>query len=212
MRVHCANAPAPSMNDREFSFGCVLLAAGASLRMGQPKQLLPIAGRPLIARAATAALASPAQLVIVVLGANEDKVRPALAGLPVTIAINPEWREGMAASIRAGLDMIEKICPALDAVLLAPVDQPAFSSTAIARLAVAFASSSNRIAAARYGGRFGTPAIFGRVHFEALKALRGDEGARALLRIHSETVAAIDLPELAVDIDTPADYERLRKI
>ena len=78
------------MSEAPFHFGCVLLAAGASKRMGQPKQLLPIAGRPLVAHVAAAALASPAWPVVVVLGADAEKIKPLLAGLPLLIAQNYE--------------------------------------------------------------------------------------------------------------------------
>jgi len=88
---------------RDLTFGCVILAAGASVRMGSPKQLLPVGGRPLVVRAAEAALASEAWPVIVVLGANEEQISPALARLPVLTIENSAWSEGMASSIRAGI-------------------------------------------------------------------------------------------------------------
>jgi CTP:molybdopterin cytidylyltransferase MocA len=199
------------MSESSFHFGCILLAAGASTRMGQPKQLLPIAGRPLVAHAAAAALASSAWPVVVVLGADAEKIRPALAGLPLLIAQNHGWPEGLASSIRTGLIMLENFSTALDAVLIAPADLPAFSADAIARLVAAFRAGPHDIAAARYAGRLGSPALFARAHFIALHALRGEEGARALLTAHAEAVAAVDLPELALDLDTPDDYERFKQ-
>jgi len=199
------------MSEAPFHFGCVLLAAGASKRMGQPKQLLPIAGRPLVAHAAVAALASPAWPVVVVLGADADKIKPALAGLPLLIAQNHEWPEGLASSIRTGLVMLENFSTALDAVLIAPADLPAFSANCIARLVAALREGRHGIAAARYAGRLGSPALFSRAHFAALHALRGEEGARPLLTAHADAVAAVDLPELALDLDTPEDYERFTK-
>jgi molybdenum cofactor cytidylyltransferase len=176
--------------------------------MGQPKQLLPIAGRPLVAHAAEAALASPAWPVVVVLGAHAEKIRPALARLPLLIAQNPGWAEGLASSIRAGLATLETFSRTLDAVLIAPADLPAFSAGAIAKLVAALHATGHSIAAARYAGRLGSPALFARSHFASLRALRGDEGARPLLAVHA--VAAVDLPELALDLDTPADYEKFR--
>jgi molybdenum cofactor cytidylyltransferase len=199
------------MSEAPFHFGCILLAAGASKRMGQPKQLLPIAGRPLIAHVAAAALASSAWPVVVVLGADAEKIRPALAGLPLLIAQNHSWPEGLASSIRTGLIMLENFSQALDAVLIAPADLPAFSADAIARLVAALRAGHHSIAAARHAGRLGSPALFSRVHFATLHALRGEEGARALLMTHANTVAAVDLPELALDLDTPDDYERFRQ-
>jgi molybdenum cofactor cytidylyltransferase len=196
------------MSEPPFRFGCILLAAGASTRMGRPKQLLPVAGQPLVARAAGAALASPAWPVVVVLGAHAEKIRPVLAHLPVLIAENPGWAEGLGSSIRAGVAALEKFSRSLDAALIALADQPAFSADAVARLVAAHETNGPGLTAARYAGRLGVPALFARKHFPALHALRGDEGARAILAAHAEQVAAVDLPQLALDLDTPADYEK----
>jgi molybdenum cofactor cytidylyltransferase len=199
------------MSEPRFHFGCILLAAGASTRMGQPKQLLPIAGRPLIAHAAAAALGSPAWPVVVVLGAHAEKIRPSLARLPLLIVQNPAWQEGLASSIRTGLAALENFSPAFDAVLIVPADLPAFSADTVARLVAAHHATGHGIAAARYAGRLSSPALFARAHFASLRALRGDEGARRLLAAHADTVAAVDLPELELDLDTPADYEHLTR-
>jgi molybdenum cofactor cytidylyltransferase len=174
--------------------------------MGTPKQLLPVNGQPLIVRTVEAALASPAWPVIVVLGANAEKIRPVLARLPVLIAENPAWAEGMAASIRAGLTTLRQFSRALDGVLVALCDQPAFSAAVIARLVEARPQGGRGIVAAHYKGRNGAPAIFLRDHFPALAALTGEEGARALLNGTPAEVTAVDLPALGLDLDTPADY------
>lgn len=188
-----------------FRFGAVVLAAGASTRMGAPKQLLELDGRPLVVRAAEAALASPAWPVVVVLGAHAESIRPALARLPVLIADNPAWAEGMAASIRAGIATLRQFSRGLDAAVIALCDQPAFSAATIATLVAAQRATGRSIVAARYGGRHGAPALFLRAHFPALGALTGEEGARALLNDDPARVAAVDQPELALDLDTPAD-------
>jgi CTP:molybdopterin cytidylyltransferase MocA len=197
--------PAPSP---AFRFGVVLLAAGASTRLGSPKQLLALDGQPLLARAAAAALASPAWPVVVVLGAHAERIRPTLARLPVLIAENPAWSEGMAASIRTGIATLQQFSRHLDGALLALCDQPAFSAATVERLLAARAASGRSIVAARYSGRLGAPALFLREHFAALAALTGEEGARALLHADPERVAAVDLPELAMDLDTPDDVAR----
>lgn len=185
--------------------GAIILAAGASRRMGEPKQLLEAGGRPLVVRAAEAALASPVWPVVVVLGAHRDQVRPLLARLPVLAVDNPAWAEGMASSVRAGIGALRQFSRSLDAALVALCDQPGFSAAAVARLIEARKAAGRSIAAARYGGRNGAPALFGREHFDALAALTGDEGARDLLNGDPGRVAAVDLPELAADWDTPQD-------
>lgn len=194
-----------------FRFGAMILAAGASTRMGTPKQLLELDGRPLVVRAVEAALASPAWPVVVVLGAHAEKIRPALARLPVLIAENPAWAEGMAASIRAGMTTLRQFSQKLDATLFALCDQPAFSADVIAQLLAAQRATGRRIAAAHYSGRHGAPALFLREHFPALAALTGEEGARSLLNGDPAGIATVDLPALALDLDTPADYAALQK-
>ncbi|HEY0944011.1 MAG TPA: nucleotidyltransferase family protein [Opitutaceae bacterium] len=197
----------PSTVDGNLRVGVVLLAAGGSLRMGRPKQLLPLEGRPLLVRAAEAALASPAWPVVVVLGAQADAIRPALARLPVLIAENPAWAEGMASSLRAGLGVLDAFSTHIDAAIFALCDQPAFSADTIRRLIAAQQATGRSMVAARYGGHLGAPALFLRSHFHALTTLTGDQGARQLLVTAApDAVAAVDLPELAVDLDTPADW------
>lgn len=174
--------------------------------MGEPKQLLPLDGQPLLVRTVTAALASPAWPVVVVLGAHAEKIRPVLAPYPVLIAENPAWTEGMASSLRAGIDTLRQFSRSLDAALIALCDQPAFSAEVVTRLVAAQRASGRTIAAARYAGRLGAPALFLRAHFPALAALTGEQGARTLLSSLVDHVEPVDLPELAVDLDTPADY------
>jgi CTP:molybdopterin cytidylyltransferase MocA len=185
--------------------GALILAAGGSSRMGVPKQLLEIGGRPLVARAVDAALDSGARPVVVVLGSDPEMVLAPIADRGIVSVRNPDWATGLSSSIRVGLAALLAAEPSLDAVLVAPCDQPALSAEVILRLAAAH-RSGGLIAAARYGGRNGAPAIFGREHFGALAALAGDEGARRLLNADPAAVSAVELPELGADIDTPGDY------
>ena len=194
-----------------FRFGAVILAAGESSRMGAPKQLLVVEGQPLIVRAVEAALASAAWPVVVVLGAHAEKIRPLLARHPVLIAENSAWSEGMASSIRVGVAMLAQFSRQLDAALVALCDQPAFSADTIAQLVAAQPTAGRSIVAAHYSGRHGAPALFLREHFETLTHLTGEEGARALLNGGASLVASVDLPALALDLDTPADYASLQK-
>jgi molybdenum cofactor cytidylyltransferase len=188
-----------------LKFGAVILAAGASSRMGTLKQLLQVGGSPLLLRAVESALASPAWPVVIVLGAHAEKIRPILARMPVLVTENPAWAEGMAASIRAGVTTLQQFSRRLDAALIALCDQPAFSAAVIGQLVAAQQATGRSIAAARYAGRNGAPALFLREHFSTLTHLTGEEGARALLNDEPARVAAVDLPKLAVDLDTPTD-------
>lgn len=201
---------APTAALPTFRFGSIILAAGASTRMGTPKQLLSFEGKPLLVRAVEAALGSPSWPVVVVLGAHAEKIRPLLARYPVLITESAAWAEGMAASIRAGVTTLQQFSRHLDAAVIALCDQPAFSSETIAQLVAAQRSTGRSIVAARYAGRHGAPALFLHEHFATLTALTGEEGARALLNEDLNRVAAVDLPALAVDLDTPADVAALR--
>lgn len=196
----------PPAETNTFRFGAIILAAGASTRMGEPKQLLPLAGRPLLLRAVDAALASSAWPVVVVLGAHAEKIRPLLARLPVLVVENPAWPEGMASSIRTGVAILQQFSRSLDAALVALCDQPAFNTAVIERLVATQRATSRSIVASRYLGRNAAPALFLRPHFPALTALTGEEGARSLLNASPDLVATIDAPELAQDLDTPSDY------
>lgn len=189
--------------------GLVILAAGASRRMGSPKQLIEIDGRPLLVRAIEAALAAPVWPVVVVLGANAVAIRPVIGHLPVLVIENPAWSEGMASSIREGVATLRQFSRTLDAAVLALCDQPGFSAATVESLLAAHRATGRGIVAARYAGRLGAPALFAREHFAALTALTGEEGARDLLNADPARVAAVELPELARDLDTPADLEGL---
>jgi molybdenum cofactor cytidylyltransferase len=114
----------------------------------------------------------------------------------------------MASSIREGIATLQQFSRHLDAALIALSDQPAFSADVIAHLIAAQASTGRSIAAARYSGRNGAPALFLREHFATLAHLTGEEGARLLLNADPARVAAVEFPALALDLDTPEDLAR----
>ena len=194
------------MPNSDLQFGAVILAAGASSRMGQPKQLLPIAGDALVIRAVKAALDSSAWPVVVVLGANAEKIRPLLVRHPIIIVENAAWIEGMASSIRTGISTLRQFSRRLEAALVTLCDQPGLTADVIAQLVQTQRTTKGRIVASRYNGRNGAPALFMREQFTALENLTGEEGARALLNGRPDLSVSVDLPALAADVDTPADY------
>jgi len=187
-------------------FGAVVLAAGASTRMGTPKPLLPVGGGTLIRRVVAAVLASPAWPVVIVLGARAELIRPELVRLPVLLVENPAWSEGLTSSIRVGMGVLESFSLSIEAAVLVLGDQPGLSPGALTRLAATQLQSGQSIVAARYEGHPGPPVLFTRGHFPELLELRGPGGARPLLARHADRLATIDLPEFAVDLDTPEDY------
>lgn len=187
--------------------GAVVLAAGGSSRMRQPKQLMPIQGTPLILRTVNAVLVSPVWPVVVVLGSSADAVRPLLARLPLQLIDNPQWERGIGTSLRRGVEVLDQFSSSLDGVLVTLGDQPFLSPEAIVDL-VSEMAGRNSIAAARYSGIVGAPAVFGRAYFSELLALPAGVGAQGLLRAHAKLVTPVDLPEFATDLDTPEDYQR----
>ena len=189
----------------DFRCALVLLAAGASTRMGQPKQLLPVAGRPLLRHVAEAAVAAPVAPVVVVLGAFAAEIAPCLEGLPVQIVINPDWPEGIGSSLRAGIAALQAVGPAVDGVVVALADQPDFSAAQVSRLIAAQRATARSIVASQYRGVLMPPALFTAAHFPELLALQGEAGARPLLQSHRDRLATVPLAT-GRDLDTPADY------
>jgi len=161
----------------------------------------------MLIRAVRACLDADLWPVVVVLGANRESIRPALARLPVIAVDNLAWQDGMASSLRAGVEKLKQFSRSVPGALVALCDQPAFAADVVRKLQAAQATAPDRgIAAARYGGRCGAPALFRREYFTELSGLTGDQGARAVLRRESEVIS-VDLPELAADLDTPEDYQ-----
>ena len=184
----------------------ILLAAGASTRMGRPKQLLPMYGnRPLLRHVVESALSEPVSPIIVVLGANAAAIAPCLDGLAVTIVVNTDWAEGMGSSLRCGLEALIATAPPVQNVIVTLADQPDLPAGHFVRLIETQRTAAQPIIASECEGVRGPPVLFTAQFFPALCALRGDTGARALLREHAHEVAAVALPA-ARDLDTPADY------
>jgi molybdenum cofactor cytidylyltransferase len=184
----------------------VLLAAGSSSRLGQPKQLVIHAGLPLVRSAAEAAVAVCAAGVAVVVGSERNEVEIALDGLDVHIIHNEHWREGMGTSLAAGASWLTGRSFAAVMVLLC--DQPHIGTEQLAALGRLWQNAPSQPAAAFCEGRPCAPAVFPANWVERLAGLRGDEGARALLR-SSADLQVLDMPEAAKDIDTPDDLNAL---
>lgn len=178
--------------------------------MGQPKQLLPVDGRPLLRRAGDEAVASSLDPIVVVLGANAPEIRSCVDDLPVRVVLNAEWEEGMGSSVRAGINAVTAFAPDVKGVVIALADQPGFSREHIAQLLDARQRTGKSIVAACSNGRRMPPAYFSAKYFPALRALRGDTGARALFELHETDVSIVEIDGLG-DLDTPAEYEAFLK-
>ena len=184
----------------------VVLAAGGSARLGQPKQLLEHAGQTLVQRAVVQAQSVCDCGIVVVTGAQGDAVAAELQGTGARIMHNPDWQSGMAGSLRAALRALDD--SGCDAALLMVCDQPRIGTAHLAALAALWQNAPSRAAAAAYDGQPGVPAIVPRSWFAQLAGLQGDQGARGLLRANSDT-QLLDMPDAATDIDTPDDLTQL---
>lgn len=187
----------------------LILAAGASTRMGRPKQLLDWGGRPLVRAAAETALAARLDPLLVVVGGARVEVEAALAGLPLMIVANPDYASGQSSSLRVGIGALG---PDAGAVVVLLGDQPFVTAAIVARLVAEWRASAAPIVAPIYAGQRGNPVLFARALFPELLAIQGDQGARAVLAADRARIHLVEFedPRPLADIDTLEDYERLR--
>jgi molybdenum cofactor cytidylyltransferase len=184
----------------------IILAAGPSTRLGQPKQLVEVGGRALLARVVDCAARAGFDPVIAVLGADAGRVGLSIEDTAARIVHNVEWREGMASSIRAGLAALGDRS-GVDGVLLLVSDQPRISAELLQRILETFDGTPEGIVACEYAGALGVPALFGSARFDELSRLRGDRGAKQVLLDHEARVRRVPWPEGALDVDRPGDYD-----
>jgi molybdenum cofactor cytidylyltransferase len=185
----------------------IVLAAGLSRRMGRPKLLLELKGRPVIRHAVECVIAAGIHPVLVVTGAEHDALARALAGLEVQLEVNPTPESGQGSSVGVG---VRALPPGIDAVLIALGDQPGVPAAVIPALIEALKQPGKAIAAPRYADGLGNPVLFASSVFQEILALGGDRGARAVIERDPSRLAIVDNGSpMPRDIDTPEDYESL---
>lgn len=202
----------------------IILAAGTGSRMGRTKQLLPFRGKPILTHVLSNSLASDLNPLVLVLGFQAESIIRTLDTGPAELCINKDYKQGMAASIRAGLNALKlnqiksgpmesSQIPSLpfDAALFILGDQPLVSPRVLQKITRAW--QPGKIVVPRFKGRPGNPVLFDRKFFPDLSALKGDVGGRALFERYSEDVVPLDVESegICLDVDTPKDYEQLRK-
>ena len=189
----------------------VILAAGRSSRLGRPKQLLPLAGEPLLNHTLRHAAASGLDELVLVLGNAAASIAAAITDVGQRTVVNPDFAAGQSTSLRAGLAAVR---PDAAAVLFLLSDQPTVTPSIIDAVIGAFATTRAPIIVPTYDGARGQPVLFARSLFPALAAVSGDEGARGVIRANAALVHTVSIPGLPLppDVDTEDDYARLQAV
>jgi molybdenum cofactor cytidylyltransferase len=192
--------------------GIIILAAGASRRMGRPKQLLEIEGENLLNRVIRMAKASDFEAVSVVVGAHIELILPEIDSTGVEVFLNPDWESGMSSTLACGLKHTLRAFPELESVLILLVDQPFITVELINRFLIIYQTEHPKLIAARYADVHGVPALFDKSLFPDLLGQQGQAGARKLIKAYEKELVAVDFPEGKMDLDTPEEWERFSKI
>jgi len=196
------------MPAEQVRVAAVVLAAGASTRMGRNKLLLELGGETLVRRAVRAALEGGVDEVVVVLGHEEPLVRAELAGLPCIPLVNPDHAEGAGTSVRTG---VRHVAGAVDAVVVVLADMPFVTGEMIATLVRRYRDTRPPLVASHYGDVQAPPTLYDRALFEELLQIPGERCAKQVVRRHENEAVVVPWPESALrDIDVPADYEGAR--
>jgi molybdenum cofactor cytidylyltransferase len=184
----------------------IVLAAGASTRFGTPKQLYQWSGRTFLQHALVHARQTVADRIVIVTGAHADKLDAVLDSGRLIRAHNVSWRDGMASSIRTGIAALPRDCAA---ALLMPCDQPLVDGADLQALVARWCNGPEQAVASGYAGTFGIPAVVPARLFPALRELRGDRGAKEVLRREGRQLEVFELPAGHLDIDDRIAASRL---
>ncbi|NAS32056.1 NTP transferase domain-containing protein [Flavobacteriaceae bacterium R38] len=195
----------------ERKIALLILAAGASKRMKAVKQLLPWKNTTLLGNAIEKGIASDVDQVFVVLGANYENIKESITHFPVEIIRNDDWKSGMSTSIVNGITHIMNQPDDYDAIMVGLADTPLLDVDHFNALIETSANSLKNIIATKCDDVIGVPAIFPDNYFKVLKELKGDQGARKIIKLNKEQVTSINAGEKCKDIDTPEAYKKIIK-
>ncbi len=190
--------------------GIVILAAGSSSRLGKPKQLLFYQNKSLIEHITVEAVKADLYPIVIVTGANAEQVSLALNKKDEEIVYNEHWQQGMASSIVAGISKMLLLDDNVEAALIAVCDQPFVTAELLQALINKKAETGKGIVACTYADTAGTPVLFDRKYFIDLQQLKGEEGAKKLLKLYEADLVTVSFPQGSIDIDTKADYKALK--
>jgi molybdenum cofactor cytidylyltransferase len=190
--------------------GIIILAAGESSRFGGIKQLLPFGANTLLQHVIDEAVGAGPQTVVVITGANAKIVSASINDdSKLNIVNNDNWEQGISTGIVAGVRHILSLSPGIRKIILAVCDQPFVSTALFVQLDQIQEKSGKPVVACTYSDTIGTPALFTVKYFDQILGLKGDEGAKKILKNNREDVATVDFPKGQIDIDTQMDYEKL---
>lgn len=193
-----------------MEIGAIILAAGASLRLGRAKQLVSHNGETLLVRAIRVAHRAGARPLIVVLGAGYEEIAASVDLSAAQVVRNADWEQGIASSIHAGLRAMEQFAPDGEGAMILTCDQPRLTPEHLRLLMGTFRAQAGQcIVASAYAADLGVPAVFPRKMFAELYALSGDRGARVLFKAGARAVVPVDFPGGEIDVDTPQDLAGL---
>ena len=190
-----------------MNVGIVILAAGASSRMGFPKQTLPIFGTSMLKHLILEVFETPCFPITVVVGANKAKVVPELKDMPVNVIDNKAWEEGMGGSIKMGLIGTYLVSNAIDAIIVMTSDMPYVNAGLLKSLIkTAEELPDKSIIAAKYNETAGIPVLFKRPRFEEILDLKSELGAKSILEKNKNDIATVDFELGSIDLDTKEEY------
>ncbi|TWI00594.1 molybdenum cofactor cytidylyltransferase [Flavobacterium tiangeerense] len=192
-----------------MEIGILLLAAGNSSRLGQPKQLLQFNDTSLLQNTIVQAKKVPNSFVLVVTGAYKESIDIEIAKTEAQSIHNPYWESGMASSIAVGLQQLQDLKPAIRTCIISVCDQPYISTILFEDLIKKHKVSRKGIVASNYLNIVGVPVLFDSDYFAALKNLQGNEGAKKMIQQHQHDIAIVAFEKGAIDIDTIDDYNKL---
>ncbi len=196
------------MSNESFKTAIVILAAGSSKRMGEPKQLLPWGNSTLIEHIIQKALKVKVTEVSVVLGANFEIINKQIKNYPINIITNTNWKAGLSISISKAVShyITEQKIEALIFIL---ADQPFISDNYLKQMLSNYMVNQNQIIATQYeDGKLGVPVLFDKYFFNELLSLNGDIGANQILQNNKRYVKALEVSFNHIDIDTKVDYQK----
>ena len=194
------------------NMGAVILAAGSSSRLGHPKQLVEHKGKPLLQHTVDCINEFEFNPSLVVLGANSDEILASINSYSNSVITNNEWSEGIASSIRFGLEKSLELNPSLKHIFYLLSDQPYVSSDIIQKLIDRHLTGNQLVTACTYKDNIGVPAIFNESLFPELMTLKGDTGAKKVMMQHRKNIQTIPFDGGAFDVDTEDDVEKLSTI